>query len=517
MLSEKHSRGLEDRSLSPELAADMGLYSGRLLRDGSIEPDENGNVLCIPYFEREDEVNAKYRWSKDGERRFMQKKDATKTVYNANVLLNEETLLELEAATSALLWTEGEFDTLAAIESGHPHTISVPDGAPPARDKNGRLIAVPDDDRDIDPNDDDKFAFMGRLMEQLQRVKIHIIATDGDEPGRRLAKELVRRIGAARCRWIEYPTDEVVPDRKTGELRACKDINEVKKYFGPEKVRELIELSKPWPVRGLFRLSDYPEQDLPAMCNTGISKDLDEMMKIYPGQFIVATGIPNVGKSTFWNQVCVQMAKVHKWPQAIFSGEKDVKPFLARELMTAFLEKEPERWTSEDRKRAEAFVERYFQFIDYEPDGNGPEIDVEYLLNAAATAVFRDGVKMLTIDPWNELEHERPANKSLTEYIGHSIKKMKRFGKQFSCAVAVVAHPTKFDSEGVPGLYNISDSAHWANKSDLGIVVHAKKDDAPNAREIHIKKVRLKRIAGNTGIVTLDFNENIGLFQESQF
>ncbi|MEH2517378.1 twinkle protein [Bradyrhizobium sp. AZCC 1610] len=517
MLSERHAQGIEDRGLSVEKAVDMGLYSARRLRDGSIEPDLDGPILAIPYFEADVEVNTKYRWHQDGIRMFQQRKGAVKTVYNANVLLDDAWHQRLAQGLDALIWTEGEFDTLAALECGFHTVISVPDGAPPARDKNGKLIHVPDDDRDIDPEDDDKFSFMGRLMERIMEVKTHIIAVDGDEPGGRLAKELVRRLGAVKCFWVEYPKDQVVPDKKKrGELRACKDLNEVKKYLGTEAVREMIETAKPWPVKGLFRLSDYPEMEIPAMCEIGLSDELDKMMKFYQGQFIICTGVPNVGKSTFINQVSVLLAKKHKWPVAIFSGEKDVKPFLAYELMTAYLEKPRDQWTFEDRKRAEAFVQRYYQFIDYDDTGDA-EIDVKFVLDAAAAAVFRDGVKLLIIDPWNELEHDRPMNISLTEYVGKMIKKMKRFGKMFGCAVCVVAHPTKLAPDAVPGLYSISDSAHWANKPDLGIVVHAGDDENPSARQIIIPKVRLKRIAGNTGTVPMAFNETTGLFVAPEF
>lgn len=512
MLSEKHAKGIESRGLSVEMSAAMGLYSGRRLRDGSIVPDENGNILCWPYFERGEEVNTKYRWSQDGQRRFMQRKDAVKTVFNADVLFDPDLMAMLSTGQESLIWCEGEFDVQAGKESGYETIISVPDGAPPARDAKGKLIHVPDDARDIDPEEDDKFAFMGRLYSQLMEVKYHIICTDGDEPGRRLAKELVRRIGAAKCLWTEYPSDEVVPDKKNdGKLRACKDLNEVKQYLGAERVREMIDNAKPWPVTGLFRLSHYPEMEIPVMCEIGLSDELDALMKFYAGQFVIATGVPNVGKSTLMNQAAVLLAKKHKWPIAIFSGEKDVKPFLAHELMTAFLEKPRKDWTFEEKKRAEAFVERYFQFIDYDETSDF-DIDVDFLLERAATAVFRDGMKMLLIDPWNELEHNRPMNLSLTEYVGKMIKKLKRFAKQFGVCVVVVAHPTKLAADQKPGLYNISDSAHWANKADLGVVVHSGDPEDPYAREIDICKVRLKRIAGNTGIATLSFDERTGLF-----
>ena len=61
MLNEKHAKGIEDRGLSVEMSAAMGLYSGRRLRDGSIVPDESGTILCWPYYEYGEEVNTKYR------------------------------------------------------------------------------------------------------------------------------------------------------------------------------------------------------------------------------------------------------------------------------------------------------------------------------------------------------------------------------------------------------------------------------------------------------------------------
>jgi twinkle protein len=124
---------------------------------------------------------------------------------------------------------------------------------------------------------------------------------------------------------------------------------------------------------------------------------------------------------------------------------------------------------------------------------------------------------MLIIDPWNELEHNRPMNMSLTEYVGKMIKKMKRFAKQFGVCVVVVAHPTKISEGAEIGLYSISDSAHWANKADLGILVLGGDEENPNARTIKIPKVRLKRIAGDTGKTLLSFDERTGLFIKPDF
>jgi len=47
--------------------------------------------------------------------------------------------------------------------------------------------------------------------------------------------------------------------------------------------------------------------------------------------------------------------------------------------MTAFLGKERRRGSFEEKKRAEAFVQRYYQFIDYD-DTSDAEIDVDFIL-----------------------------------------------------------------------------------------------------------------------------------------
>ena len=70
-------------------------------------------------------------------------------------------------------------------------------------------------------------------------------------------------------------------------------------------------------------------------------------------------------------------------------------------------------------------------------------------------------------------------------------------------AVRVVAHPAKMqrNREGkfpTPGLYDISDSAHWANKPDIGIVVH--REDLTNSETtIRVVKSRYHQAIGRPG------------------
>ena len=61
----------------------------------------------------------------------------------------------------------------------------------------------------------------------------------------------------------------------------------------------------------------------------------------------------------------------------------------------------------------------------------------------------------------------------------------------------------------VPTLYDISGSANWTNKADVGLVAHRNFDT--NQAEIHVQKVRDKWV-GQPGRVTLDYDKATGRY-----
>ena len=184
-ISAKHLEWLESRRISVEVATNMGIYSAKRGNTG-VEPDPNGAILVYPYLENGVEKNAKYRGPG---KKFWQKAGGKKLLWNRDVL-DDPSLLD---GTYSLVITEGEMDALAVISAGYPFVVSVPDGAPPARDAQGRLIEVPENTYGLDPETDDKFEYILNDWEALSKIKSIIIATDGDEPGIRLSKELVQR------------------------------------------------------------------------------------------------------------------------------------------------------------------------------------------------------------------------------------------------------------------------------------------------------------------------------------
>jgi twinkle protein len=504
-----HVTWLESRHLDPERAAAMGIYSAKRSGTGEAEPTPHasGDILVFPYFEAGREVNAKFRAP---QKKFFQRAKARKTFWNVDVLEDPA----MHDGRHPLLITEGELDALAAIQVGHPWSVSVPDGAPADRDANGRPIPMRPDS-ELDPTNDPKFEYLVNNWDRLERVKRIILATDGDGPGERLRDELARRIGRVRCFFVEYPKDPVVEDVEKSTRRPAKDLNEVLVHFGPEEVLRVIQDARAYPVKGLYKLSQYPElPPIPAF-STGWPI-LDQHLKVFAGEFMVVTGIPSHGKSTWVMNLVVNLAESRGWSAAIFSPEMPTVPHLRDKLRKIKLRKTPLDIEWEDIAIVDQWIDRTLVFIDVDPAGQSDDDPtLEWILDRARDAVVRDGIRILVIDPWNEIEHARRGGESMADYIGRGIRALKRFGQQYGVAVIVVVHPTKeVGKEGKarqPTLYDCADSAHWFNKPDHGVVVF--RPDEGNQTVIRVAKVRFDT-TGEKGTIRLEFHHDSSRFEQ---
>jgi twinkle protein len=473
-------KAVEGRGISAETAARCNLYTASPV-EGGVAPDPNGNIVVFPFLEHGAVVAEKYRAPG---KRFWQKAGGRRTFWNSDALDDPA----LETGRQALVITEGEIDALTAIDCGFPLTVSVPDGAPAVRDGE-RPDALPT----IEPGAEQtgKFEFLWNNRDRLKRTKRFIVAVDSDPPGQRLAAELVRRLSAARCHFVEYP-------------EGCKDLNDVLMKHGRDAVARVLNEAKPYPVRGIYHLSDYPQQPPLRVYGTGWPT-IDKHLKLFTGEFMVVTGVPSHGKSTFVLNMLVNMAQSHGWRSAVFSPEMRTVPHLRDKLRRIISGQYQTKDTFPDE-----FIEDAFVFIDSDPTGQSDDddFDLNWIIDKATDAVLRDGVRVLLIDPWNEVEHAKRRDETMAEYIGRGIRALKRFARQYDVAVIVIAHPTKdVNDKGkirVPTLYDVDGSAHWFNKADHGVCIH-RADAYAHEASIFIQKVRFDE-SGEKGEVRMKFD-----------
>ena len=495
MISDLHQKFLEKRFLSVDTAIHMGIYSGKHADDGSVLPDENGDILVFPFIKNGKEVGAKYRGPY---KKFWVRRNSDRLFFNRDVLDDPA----LAGGSAALVIVEGELDALAVASCGYPFVVSVPLGAPPSHGADGAVIEVPEGTSDIDPDDDAGFDYIRNDWELLSRVKKIVIATDADPAGRRLAKELARRLDILRVKFLEYP-------------EGAKDLNEVLLQHGIAAVHDLIKDAKDYPITGILKEADIPSLDGLKIYSTGWPT-LDPILRVYLGAFMVVGGFPGHGKSTWVTQLAANMAKSQGWGIAVASFEMQIKPYVTNAIMSAFLGNNIKNAAPQSFDKAKRFINDKFVFIMPDNKAVDVEHDINWLIEKLTATVIRHEVKMVVIDPWNEIEHRKSYDESQTEYIGRAIKKLKAFAMTYNVLVCVVVHPTKasqhIDSEEL-SLYSLADSSHWSNKADLGVIIGRIGDPQHDVLTgIYVKKVRYQPDAGSIGSGTLTFDKEKRLF-----
>jgi twinkle protein len=157
-------------------------------------------------------------------------------------------------------------------------------------------------------------------------------------------------------------------------------------------------------------------------------------------------------------------------------------------------------------------------FLDNDPnDEEEDDITLEWIVEKARDAVLRDGIRVVVIDPWNEIEHARKPDETTHEYIGRAIRMLKRFARRHEVAVIVLAHPTKDVYERgklrTATLYDIDGSAHWFNKPDHGLVIE--RDPVKAETLVHISKVRFEQ-TGYRGAIRMSFDPETQQFSQLQ-
>lgn len=467
-IHDKHKQWLRDRGLDPEVAEKLGMFSTRR---------EDKAWLAIPYVEQGEVVNHKYRLTSEKDHRM--DTGAPLSLWNADCLKDSR----VRNGQVPVVITEGEMDGIAVYQCGITNVVSVPNGAPAKQTE------------DLDTAK--RYEWVDRHAADLREVGQFIIAVDDDEAGHNLRQDLVALLGADRCKFIDYPFPH-------------KDLNEVLQHEGQEAVVKCIATARPFPVQGIYRIDDFPERAQVRNYRTGIDA-LDDMMAIVPGTLTVLTGYANMGKSSLMNSI-IAHNMAFNFPVCVASFETDVRPILANGIMGALLHCNPKKVGIHPKYQDGLDCMRERLLIISQTVDEDMEMDLDKFLDLCRIAVVRDGVKMIVMDPWNELEHKRRRDETETDYIGRAIRAIKRFAKQYDVAFWVVAHPTKPQPgvSKVPTLYDISGSANWANKADYGVTYH-RPNPQENKATVRVSKVRMG-LPGMRAELDLKFD-----FETSQF
>lgn len=417
------SRGFTDETISAFRVTSR--YSKRIEQD----------VIEMPYFREKKLVNVKYR-SLDKKTMYMVS-DAELILYN----------LDRIDPDYPLIITEGEMDCWAFYQAGKYNVVSVPNGA--------------------SSGEEQKLEYIENCWDYLIDVQTFILATDNDKAGENLKNALAKRLGKDKCKILTWP-------------EGCKDANDVLLAYGEEKLREMVDAAKDFPIEGIISVISYLPQIMewydngfPKGCDIGIPA-FDEIFKFHHGQTTIWTGISNNGKSQALDHVMLRLALRHDWRFAVLSSENDPYDMYLLELAQAFAGKPFQRLSKEELKNIIVrFLDKHFIMLGLE------DTTIPGILERAKYLKLRYGINSLVIDPWNTLTHQRVGKTSI-EYIRDSLRQLILFCKQHDIYLNLVVHPRKINDlidgkQRMPTGNDISDSGDFERMIDNIIVVHRMK------------------------------------------
>lgn len=353
----------------------------------------------------------------------------------------------------------------------------------------------------------DKFSYLVPVADNLKRCTKVTLAFDDTPEGLALRTEIARRIGPGKC-WVAKFAKQTLKRTldEMGMDDVCADVNQ----------------ATPLPIRGLYELTDF-EKELVTYFDGGMAAgvstgwpNVDKLYTVVPGQLTVVTGIPNSGKSEWVDALSMNLALNNGWRIAAFSPENG-KEAHATKLIEKRVEmsadpKSSQRMSMETFASGANWVNQHYYFI--ESTEVMPTLD--WILERAADAALRYGIKGLIIDPWNRIEKKLAPGQNETDYVGASIPRILRFLVNHGVHGWLVVHPKQQQPDHktgkirAPSLYDMAGSAHFVNMCDNGIVVH-RSDAIDDTSEILVKKVRFKHV-GRRGETKLSYNLTTGRY-----
>ncbi len=431
-------------------------------------------TINFNYWKGSELVNVKF---KTREKYFKMVTDAEKIPYNYNSILQSD----------KIIICEGEEETMCWHQAGYPFAVSCPSGA---------------------SKGNNNLEWLDGVYYTFENKKI-FLATDNDVPGKKLAEDIARRFEPENLFKIDF-----------GEF---KDANDVLKAHGETALQDLYNAAKPLPIPEVSSVADFRDE-LVNIYNSNYPKgsvigypELDKLISWKRGQFVIGSGIPGHGKTTFVDQVCIRLAFRENWKFAIFSPENDnvLKSVRMAEQISGKPLHGYNRMTKDQFDRCLSMIDSHFSFFDTD---NLEDYKIDNLLRIAKSLVRQKGIDAVIFDPFNYIDNDSESD-SGNERIGKMLVKLKKFAKVNNVLVILIAHPRKMQRDKstgeyeIPRLYDISGSHHFANVADNGFVVH--RDFKSGLVDIYVQKIK-HYFMGKVGFVTMEFDPITGRYKEQE-
>lgn len=438
-----------------------------------IREDEHGNIVFNYYDSNDVLCLVKYRPSHKidksaGEIKSWCQKgaDTTPLLFNMNRINVDQ----------PLLLTEGEADTLAAIEAGYSNAVSVPFGA-------------------------NNYSWIEENFDWLEQFDSIIICSDNDEAGLKMQKECVFRLGSWRTKFIDIPPFHY--DAEKNKQIPMKDLNHVLYYEGKQAVLNLIHNAKDSPVPSVQDISDIDETDLDEVdgITTGITELDAELMRLFYGTLTILSGQPGAGKTSFISQLVCNALDDNKnvwiysrempgwmtksWLNYILAGGHNIKEYQDKNASTYYK-------VTQDAKKQ---INEHYRgrWTVYRDDASNKLSDI---MQSMKDCVRKYGSKLLIIDNLMTLDLDSNEDNEMLKQT-EAINELIYFAMKYGVAVILVAHPRKLPRDTDVGIYDISGTANIINLAHRTIGLK-RLDKEKNDHDVQLTIIK-DRMRGKAG------------------
>lgn len=430
---------------------------------------EDRNAINFNYYREGELINIKYR---DAEKNF-------KLVSGAELIFYG---LDNIKESDRVYIVEGEIDALSLHEAGVYSVCSVPNGA---------------------SKGNQKLEYLDNCWQYFKEKKEIVLCTDNDKAGLALRNELARRFGKYRCSYIDF--------------NEHKDANEILVQHGKDKLREVINKTKQFPLEGVLNINDIWDNVLNFNEN-GIKNysiglgSSDDYINISFGEWTVVSGVPNSGKSDVIDQIAANIALKYGFKTAFFAPESFPYEGHIKRLANKLNE---QNCNNELLNNSKDFIQEHFHFVKIDLEN----LTLKNILAKFRELVFQKGINVCVIDPYNMLDHSAQKDHS---YVGRILSEITQFCQQTNTHLFLIAHPKKMESENgkykVPTPYDISGSADFFNKAYNCFTVYRVLNQTSqfdsDLVEVYVQKVKRKE-NGKQGVFQIapDFKKGGGAYK----
>lgn len=326
----------------------------------------------------------------------------------------------------------------------------------------------------------------GRVLPQVDLWQSYVILIP--EGGENIRDAIAMKLGDLRCRWGWWPGHEA------------------------DALNTAVATAVPMWTDEVCRIDDVPESGPVETFRTGFGGLDEHGWRLVTPAFMPVIGPYGSGKSVFLRQLLVNLWRIHGWRFLLTSFEEKIKPRYQRDLRRNLIGKPMRFWSDDDVARADIEMHECARFLRRK---RGETLDPARLLDRIEFAVRVYDVKVVCIDPVNEIDHQVARGESKTDYMGRFIMSLKAMADDYNLLMICCAHPPKDGVEkrlaknGLLTLNDGADTAHWGNKADIGVCLW-RNLEGPTL--IHIDKLKDHESMGKPTLAELHLNPNLNQF-----